>query len=66
MFGGIEDDSLSVISPDTYIYDMGKKSAKKLGRMNQNRYAFTYKKLRDKEGGKIRHIYCFGGATSNT
>lgn len=44
LFGGIEDDSLSVISASTYLYDLGKNEVKNLAKMNQNRYGFTYQK----------------------
>jgi hypothetical protein len=42
LFGGIEDDSLSVINSDTYLYDLRKNYVKNIAKMNQNRYAFTY------------------------
>ena len=65
LFGGIEDDSLSVITAETYIYRLKTNSAYKIAKMNQNRYAFAYNKTKNHQK-QIEFIFCFGGATSNT
>ena len=55
IFGGIEDDSLSSVTADTYLYDHQTRSCNKLKAMITPRYVFAFQKIKER-------IYVLGGA----
>jgi hypothetical protein len=54
LFGGIEDDSLSFISSETYLYDHLARDVKRLANMSTPRYSFSCQKIGER-------IYVAGG-----
>lgn len=58
LFGGIEDDSLSTVSSDCYIYNHKSKTAKKTMNMLTPRYSFSYQIIQNK-------VYALGGGASD-
>lgn len=58
LFGGIEDDSLSYVSNQAYLYNHLTKEVKKLSSMSTARYAFSYQRIGNK-------IYVIGGGNSD-
>lgn len=55
LFGGIEDDSLSSVTADTYLYDHKTRSCAKLNPMINPRYVFAFQKIKER-------VYAVGGA----
>ena len=58
LFGGIEDDSLSTVTPSTYLYNHKTKSSQKVGNMLTPRYSFSCKKIGSR-------VYAIGGASAD-
>jgi N-acetylneuraminic acid mutarotase len=58
IFGGIEDDSLSFISSETYLYNHLTREVKKLANMSTPRYSFSYQRIGNR-------VYAIGGGNSD-
>jgi hypothetical protein len=58
LFGGIEDDSLSYVSNQTFLYNHLTRQVKALANMTTPRYSFAFQKIGNK-------IYALGGGNSD-
>lgn len=58
LFGGIEDDSLSSVTADSYIYNHNTRTAIKIASMASPRYSFAYLKIDNQ-------VFVLGGGASD-